>query len=127
MGDDFDLDKQIQTRAVLEALLGFGKGHDGRIINITDVAQLTWGLQCLNPKGDAAQGDHDIGATRQNLINLGIRDKEGHLNFDVLTAIGSYTREIYLTGEPDYFALHDHLKGLFGEQVPMEGDRLRMT
>lgn len=113
LGDDFNLDKQTQTRQVIEALLGRDKGYDGRIIDESDIAMLKWQLQIFSSKGDAAQGDHDIEATRQSLIELGVRDKNGQLNYEVLKAIGSYTSDIYLTGEPSFKILRKHLNKLF--------------
>lgn len=113
LGDDFDLDKQAQTRQVIEALLGRDKGYDGRIIDESDIAMLKWQLQIFSNHGDKAQGDHDIETTRQNLIELGVRDENGQLNYEVLKAVGSYTREIYLTGEPSYGSLNKHLKQIF--------------
>lgn len=109
LGDDFNISKQAQTRQVIEALLGRNKGYDGRIIDESDVAMLKWQLQIFSDRGDKAQGDHDIEATRQNLTELGVRDKDGQLNYDVLKAIGSYTSNIYMTGEPNYYNLKKHM------------------
>ena len=104
----------MQTQQVLEALLGFNKGYNGRIINESDIAKLKWQLQIFSRRGDAAEGDHDIGQTRQNLVELGVRDKDGKLDFEVLKAVGSYTREIYLIGEPSFAALKKHLQKVLG-------------
>ena len=124
VGDDFDYDKQIRTRQVLEAAIGFNKGHDGKIIGSEDIQFFKWQLQIYSPNGDWAQGDHDIEATRQHMENLGIRTSNGQLDIEILEAVGSYTREIYLTGQPNYYDLQNHLHQLFGRRVPLTEENL---
>ena len=108
----FDPLKAIQSKQVIEAILGFGEGYDGVIYGSNKTAYLQWFAQMLSPKGDAAQGDYDIEASHKALRELGIRDEKGNLNLLALREAGSYTRGTYGTGAPNYHNLMNHLHQL---------------
>jgi len=63
-------------------------------------------------QGDAAQGDYDIEKSNDDLLELGIKDKGGKINFDVLKSASSYLRGIYLSGELDYLTLKLNLESM---------------
>lgn len=108
--DDFDPIKARQSRQTIEALMGFNAGYDGKIMSESDGQFLTWMLQAMSKKGDAAQGDYDVNLANSELAELGIKDKSGQINFETLQSASSYLRGIYLTGEPSFEALKKHLE-----------------
>jgi len=110
--DDFDPQKARQSRQTIDALLGNHQGYDGRIMSESDGDFLVWMLQAFSPKGDAAQGDYNIEATNRNLVELGIKDESGQINFETLKSAGSYLRGIYLSGEPSFEVLKKHLQAV---------------
>ena len=123
----FDPLDAVKSRQIVDSLLGFGQGYDGKIYASSQGEYFQWFVQMLSPRGDWAQGDFDVNASNKALEDLGVRDEGGNLNLDVLESVGSYARGIYGSGVPDYHALQQHLHDLYGDQVPLTGDNAVKT
>ncbi len=117
-----DMGQVWKTAQVIEALLGGYAGYNGEILWDDQLDFIVWEAQWITPKGDAATGDYDINASDRNLQDLGVRDKDGKFNYDILASAGSYMRGEYLTGSPDYYTLQLYLHGLFPGLVPLTGE-----
>jgi len=118
-----DPEKLRQTQQVMEALLGGEAGYDGVIITDNQAEFIGWFSQYVATKGDASEGDYDRHTAIENRTNLGLHPNGDatQIDYDVLRAAGSYAQGQYGSGAPDYFALQEHLHGLFPDRVPMTG------
>lgn len=118
----FDPLDAVKSRQIVDALLGFDEGYDGKIYGADKTKYFQWFVQMLSPRGDWAQSDFDVNASHQALEDLGVRGEDGTLNIEVLKSVGSYARGIYGSGVPDYYALQGHLNSLYGDLVPLTGE-----
>lgn len=116
-----DISHTWRVAKTMEALLGGHTGYNGEIIRNEDLDFLVWQAQYFSRQGDAAAGDYDIKTTQKNLTDLGIRKKDGSMNYEILSEAGSFMREQYITGSPDYYLLQKHLRIRFPNRVPLNG------
>lgn len=113
LDDDLSPLTLSRFRQVIGALMGGMEGYDGVIFGAETTKFLTWQLQFFSPKGDAVTGDMDLKATEKNLRTLGIKDKSGRMNLDVLREVGRYTKASYLREAPSFDTLKAHLATVY--------------
>jgi len=118
-----DPEKLQKTQHIMEALLGGNAGFNGEIITDEQARFIGWFSQYVSTKGDASEGDYDKAVAIENRTGLGFHPNGNNidLNYDILSAAGSYASGQYGSGAPDYYALQGHLHSLFPDQVPLTG------
>jgi len=102
---------------IINATLGGFAGYNGEIFHgIDQIGIIQWQAQLRSPKGDAGRSDRNANMTDDTLKGLGIRDKHGNLNMDVLKTFGEYSRDNWI-GAPDYEAARVYLAKLFPQKL----------
>ncbi|MES9898581.1 MAG: hypothetical protein ABW148_06110 [Sedimenticola sp.] len=112
-----------QFRQIMNALKGGNEGYDGEIIQDTDMEFINWEMQYLSKWGDMSRGDNDVDTANANMQTLGLKDKEGRLDMEIVKAFGIFAQEQYMLGSPDFELLQWHLHALYPDRVaePQEG------
>ncbi len=69
------------------------------------------------------RGDNDVETANANMQTLGLKDKEGRLDMEIVKAFGIFAQEQYMLGSPDFELLQWHLHALYPDRVaePEEG------
>lgn len=111
-----DYDDLTRSSAIMESLLGGLSGYDGEIMTESELDQIRHSLQWFRRKGDAVAGDDNYDWTH-DFAGLGLLTPTGQINTEAFRETGAYVQENYLTGEPDYTALQEHMQ----EQGFVEG------
>ncbi len=87
ISSQIDLFRLKQAAQIVDATFGGNEGHDGEIFYGDDeLGMIRRQAQLRSPWGSAVQGDHDAPMTDDALRALGIPDKSGNLDLDVLRA-----------------------------------------
>lgn len=117
--DEIDLKRAAR---IMNYAFGSSTGYDGEILHGEGaVGMLRWQAQLRSPKGDAGQGDTNKQDTRANLQGLGILDKSGRLDEEVLKAFGEFSREHWFSA-PGYSDVRGYLRERFPEKFAVEED-----
>lgn len=96
-----------QSAQIVSAMLGNGEGHDGDIFESQDAfGIIRWQARLVNQTGAAPHGHRDAKRTSDALVDLGIQDRDGNLDLDVLKAFGDYSRDHWHT-TPNYEAIQE--------------------
>jgi len=117
-GNAFDPIQIMHLRQVLSFLTGSFEGYDGDIANLTEHKTIIQNQARLMSDMQTAFGwENDRSGTTKTLRRLGLEDKDGHPDMDIIKAFGDYTREHYATGAVDQAGLTDYLHKRFPNKV----------
>jgi len=116
-----DPEKLSKVQHVMEALLGGNAGFNGEIITEEQASFMGWFSQYVSTKGEASEGDYDKITAVKNRTDLGFHPDgdASKLDYDILSAAGSFASGQYGSGAPDYYALQNHLHAVFPGRVTL--------
>jgi len=127
-GNAFDPIQIMHLRQVLSFLTGSFEGYDGDIANLTEHKTLIQNQSRLMSDMQTAFGwENDRSGTTRTLRRLGLEDKDGHPDMDIIKAFGDYTREHYATGAVNQAGLTDYLHKYFPNKVRPLSDAKRAS
>lgn len=124
-----DPQKLAKVKNVMNALFGGTRGFDAVIVQDNEAHFLGWFNQFTATKGDAMEGDFDKDIAVANRTNLGFHPNGDpqQVDYDILREAAKYAKGQFGGGEPNYYALQQHLNELFPGRVPLTGENIETS
>lgn len=121
---EFNQEQVRQMKRAISIIYGGAEGYDGDLGEFDQqIGLVQYQARLLSESGTATGMENDQAGSQGMDTKLGLKDRSGNINPDILRAFGEYTRGTYMTGDATPEDLHRHLFSLYPDLVePPAGD-----
>lgn len=126
---EFNRTQVVQMKQTISQIYGGGEGYDGDIGSFDQrMGLIQFQARLLSETGQATGLENDQASSNRMVEQLGLKDKSGNPNPDILKAFGAYTQRHYLSSGVSRADLQAHLHARFPDQVVApKGDQIEVS
>lgn len=126
---EFNRTQVVQMKQTISQIYGGGEGYDGDIGSFDQrMGLIQFQARLLSETGQATGLENDQASSNRMVAQLGLKDKGGNPNPDILKAFGAYTQRHYLSSGVSRADLQAHLHARFPDQaVAPKGDQTEVS